>query len=264
MSMFGLRKMGQAQKYRDEAGDGTNGSAGGGAIDVQATLSNPEIQKAIQEKIDAEVAGLKKKNSDVIADQKKLKEALSQFEGLDVNKMKELQKQLESNEEMRLLSEGKTEEVVARRVELLKKDYDSQLTARDTKLKEYETSLSQKEESLRKLVVDGKIRETFISLDFEPTAMDDVLRNAREVFIMGDDGKVVPRDVGGNMLFGKDGTTPLDAKAWLELQAEKKPYLRRASKGSGASNASGYRAGGDISKMSSTGKIAEGLKKLGM
>lgn len=263
--MFGLKPLrGQAQKYRKPAEDGTEGGAGGGAIDVQATLSNPEIQKAIQDKIDAEVTGLKKKNAEVIADQKKLKEALAQFDGLDVEAMKNLQKQLESNEEMALLAQGKTEEVVARRVELLKKDYDSQLNARDSKLKEYETSLSQKEESLRKLVVDGKIRETFISLDFEPTAMDDVLRNAREVFIMGDDGKVVPRDAGGNMLFGKDGTTPLDAKAWLELQAEKKPYLRRASKGSGASNASGYRAGGDISKMSSTGKIAEGLKKLGM
>lgn len=265
MSMFGLRKMGQAQKYRDEADDGSGkGGGGGGAIDVQATLSNPEIQKAIQDKIDAEVAGLKKKNAEVIADQKKLKETLSQFDGLDVEKMKNLQKQMEANQELTLLAEGKTEEVIARRVELLKKDYDSQITAREEKLKEQAKSLKEKDESLRKLVVDGKIRETFISLDFEPTAMDDVLRNAREVFIMGDDGKVVPRDAGGNMLFGKDGTTPLDAKAWLELQAEKKPYLRRASKGSGASNASGYRAGGDISKMSSTGKIAEGLKKLGM
>lgn len=264
MSMFGLRKMGQAQKYRDEAGDGTNGSAGGGGINVQEVLTNPEIQKAIQDRIDAEVVGLKKKNAEVIADQKKLKETLAQFDGLDVEKMKNLQKQLEGNEEMALLAQGKTEEVVARRVELLKKDLDSQISARDEKIKEQASTLKKKEEALRKLVVDGKIRETYISLDFEPAAMDDVLMNARNVFIMGDDDKVIPRDVHGNMLFGKDGTTPLDAKTWLENLAEKKPYLRRASKGSGASNASGYRAGGDISKMSSTSKIAEGLKKLGM
>ena len=260
--MFGRNK-GKARKYRDEEkGDGGNG--GGGSLNVQDALANPEVQKAIQEKIEAEVAGLKKKNSEVIADQKKLKETLAQFDGLDVEKMRNLQKQMEANAELALLAEGKTEEVIARRVELLKKDYDSQLTAREEKLKEQAKAIADKDESLRKLVVDGKIRETFISLDFEPAAMDDVLRNAREVFIMDKDGKVVPRDADGNMLFGKDGTTLLDTKAWLELQAEKKPYLRRASKGAGANGNNGYRAAGNVDKMTSTGKIAEGLKKLGI
>lgn len=263
--------MGQAQKYQAKAGDGSEGGAGGasggseggasggsaGGID----LNSPEIQKAIQDRIEAEVSGLKKKNSELIGAEKKLKEQMAQFEGLDVENLKNLQKQMQENEEMRLLAEGKTEEVVARRVDLLKRDYEQQLQARDGKISEYENALKQKEENLRKLVVDGTIREAYVQMDFEPTALADTIRNARDVFIMDESGKVVPRDENGNILFAKDGKSTLDAQSWLELQAERKPYLRRPSKGSGAGN----KGGGNIAidRLSSTGKIAEGLKNMG-
>jgi hypothetical protein len=255
------RKMGQAQKYRDEADDGTKGGAGGGAGGID--LNSPEIQKAIQAKVDESVLGLKNKNAEVIGKLKEAQEKMKQFEGVDFEKLKNLQIQMDNNEEMRLLAEGKTEEVVTRRVELLKRDYESQITARDGKLSEYEQVLKQKEENLRKLLVDGTIREAYIQLDFEPAALEDVTRSARDVFIMDENGNVVPRDANGNMIFSKDGTTPINAAQWLELQAERKTYLRRASKGGGAgTNRGSY--GVDKSKMTSTQKIAQGLRDQGL
>ena len=253
-----LKNLGQAHKRQNAAG--SEGGEGGSGSGVDP-LKDPAIQKLLQEKVEQEVAGLKKKNSDLIGVEKKLKEQMAQFEGLDVERLKNLQKQMDQNEELRLLSEGKTEEVFTRRVELLKKDYDAQIAARDGKLQEVTNVLKQKEENLRKLVVDGTVRESYITLDFEPTALEDVIRSAREVFIMDDEGKVVPRDTTGNIIFSKDGTTPIDAKGWLELQAERKPYLRRASKGAGAGGNRSY--GGNLDKLSSTSKIAEGLKGLG-
>ena len=88
-----------------------------------------------------------------------------------------------------------------------------------------------------------------------------MIRNARDVFVMDEDGKVIPRDSSGNIIFSKDGNSPIDAKGWLELEAETKHYLRRQSKGAGASGSKG--SAGNLDKMSSTGKIAEGLKNLG-
>ncbi len=257
-----IKFKGQARKYRDDAGvDG--GDNGGGASKVQDLATNPEVQKLIQEAIEREVTGLKKKNSELIGAEKKLKEQMAQFEGLDVEHLKNLQKQMQENEEMRLLAEGKTEEVVARRVELLKKDYEAQLAARDGKLQEYEGTLKQKEENLRKLLVDGTIREAYVGLDFEPTAMADTLRNARDVFIMDPEtGKVVPRDEHGNIIFSKDGKTPIDAKGWLEMQAERKPYLKRPSTGSGASGNNGY-GKSNLTGGTSTSKIARGLEAAG-
>lgn len=251
MSMF---KMGQARKYRNQAEDGGSG----GTVD----LNNPEIQKAIQAKIDAEVQGLKNKNSELIGKVKEAQEKMKQFDGVDIENVKNLQKQMQENEEMRLLAEGKTEEVINRRIENFKKDYESQLQARDGKLSEYEQMLKKKEERLASLVIDGQIREAYVQLGYEPAALDDVLRLGRDVFIMDENGKAVPRDSEGNIIFGKDAKSPVSAGEWLQNLAEKKTYLRGVNKGAGTqANRGSGRV--DTSKMSSTEKIAEGLRKMG-
>ena len=257
MSIF---KMRMAQMYRNqENGDG-GAVSGGSSFD----LNSPEVQALIQDKIDETVAGLKKKNQELIEKEKKHREQLSQFDGVDVEKFKTLQKQIETNEEMRLLSEGKTEEVVARRVEAMKRDYDAQIAAREAKMAEYEATLKKKEEKLAELVIDGQLREAYVALDFEPSALDFVLMQGRQVFIMDESGKAVPRDDHGNLIFGKDGKTPISAREYLEGLADKKSFLRKPSKGAGASPNNRSSSGLDPSKMNSTERITEGLRKRGL
>lgn len=253
-----IRKMGQARKYRSEAGEGGDAGAGAGGID----LNSPEIQKAIQARLDAEVAGLKNKNKELLDKMAASNEKLKQFDGLDVEKMKNLQKQLEENEEMRLLADGKVELVVEKRVEAMKRDFDANLAARDGKLLEYEQILKKKEDKLAELVIDGQLREAYVALDFEPSALDFVLMQGRNVFIMDENGKAVPRDEHGSLVFGKDGKTPISAREYLEGLAEKKPFLRKPSKGGGATPNRGGPS--DTSKMTSTQRIAEGLRQRGM
>ena len=256
-------KMGQAQKYRNEATDGTEGGAGG-SIQPTVDMNSPEIQALLQAEIDKTVAGLKKKNSELIEKEKKFKEQLSQFDGVDIEKVKNLQKQMQENEEMRLLAEGKTEEVVARRVEAMKRDYDAQIAAREAKMSEYEVTLKKKEEKLAELVIDGQLREAYVALDFDPDALDFVLMQGRQVFMMDENGRAVPRDEHGNLIFGKDGKTPISAREYLEGLADKKKFLRKPSKGAGASPNNRSSSGIDPSKMSSAQKIAEGLKQRAM
>lgn len=244
-----------------EVGGGTEGGAGGGSsVDV----NDPKIQAILQAEIEKTVSGLKKKNQELIEKEKKHREQLSQFEGVDVEKFKTLQKQIETNEEMRLLSEGKTEEVVARRVEAMKRDYDAQIAAREAKMSEYEVTLKKKEEKLAELVIDGQLREAYVALDFEPSALDFVLMQGRQVFIMDESGKAVPRDDHGNLIFGKDGKTPISAREYLEGLADKKSFLRKPSKGAGASPNNRSSSGLDPSKMNSTERITEGLRKRGL
>jgi len=258
-----ILKMRQAQMYRNEATDGSEGGSGGG-VDVQAILNTPEAQKAFQAMLDKEVQGLKKKNSELIDKEKKLKEQMSQYDGVDVEKIKALQKQIETNEEMRLLSEGKTEEVVTRRVEAMKRDFDANLAARDSKLSEYEKMLKDKEDRLASLVIDGQVREAYVGLDFDPEALDYALSQARSTFIMNEEGKAIPRDDHGSLIFGKDGKTPISAREWLEGLAEKKKFLRKQSAGAGTLPNTRSSGKIDVSKMSSSQKIAEGLRQRGM
>ena len=87
----------------------------------------------------------------------------------------------------------------------MKQDHESQIASMNNKLMEYEGVINNKDSKLRELVVDGMIREAYTSLDFEPSAMNDMIRNGREIFQMGEDGRVTPRDQHGNVIFGKDG-----------------------------------------------------------
>ena len=256
----------------EEGGEGSDArQEASSSNSVDDILKNPEVQAKFQEMLENEVSGLKSKNADLINKFKRFKlepeevesliENQKRFEGLDVERLVQLQKQVEENEEMKLLSEGKIEEVVEKRVNLLKKDHARQVEAITSKVSTLEQELARREENLRELKVDGTIQKAYGELDFEPAALDFVVKSAREVFIMDDDGKVSPRDSDGNIIFGKDGSTPIDAKGWLELQAEQKPFLRKASSGAGAMGGSGSattRHGAD----SSIGQIASGLEKM--
>jgi hypothetical protein len=242
----------QAEENGDEGGSGAGGSA---TID----MNNPVIKAAMQAAIDAEVAGLKAKNQELIG---KLQKA-PKLEQAEYEKLLEMKKNIEANEEMKLLAEGKLEEVMKKRTEARDRDVAAQLQARDTKLNEYESVIKAKDERLKSLAIDGNIRSAYAELDFEPAALDDILLQARTMFHMDDEGNVAPRDSDGVLRMGKDGRTPLSAKEWLEGLAEKKTYLRRASKGSGAAPAKGGTRGFDASKASSTQLIAEGLRQRG-
>jgi len=252
----------------DDGSSGNNDDGDTGAAGIAKLMANPEMQKAIQDKIDAEVQGLKTKNSELIDKQKTLKSDLSKYDSVDLEKIQKLQKEIDNNEEMKLLSEGKTEEVVERRVKAMRKDLEANINARDLKISEYETTLKEKDEKLTSLVVDGQIREAYVRLDFEPTAMDDVITSARRTFTMDHNtGQATPRDLSGDIIFSKDGKTPIAATEWLETLAETKKYLRRASSGAGASgsgNSGGKRGSEDTANMTSTQRIAHGLANGGL
>lgn len=254
-------KMRQAQMYRNE--ETGEGGSGGGSV-TQVDLNSPEVQKILQEKIEAEVQGLKKKNAELIDKFKKVSEQAKQFEGLDIEHLKNLQKQMAENEEMRLLAEGKTEEVVARRVELRDKDWQNRYNNLEIMLGERDKVISGLNERLTGMVIDGQVREAYLNLDFNPKAMDDVIARARQVFIMDEEGKAVPRDSQGNIIYGKDARTPISPKDWLENLAEDKDYLRRQSAGAGAKPSN--QRGGVIDKkqMTPTQRIAHGLAERGI
>ena len=252
--LVGKRKaFGFKFQAEEDGGEGSSGAGGSATID----MNNPAIKAAMQAAIDAEVAGLKAKNQELIG---KLQKA-PKMDQAEYESLLAVKKNLENNEEMRLLSENKFEEVMKKRMEARDRDVATQFQARDTKLTEYESIIKAKDERLKSLAIDGNIRAAYAELDFEPTALDDILLQARTMFHMDEDGNVAPRDSDGVLRMGKDGRTPLSAKEWLEGLAEKKAYLRRPSKGSGAAPVKGGTRGFDASKASSTEKIAEGLRQ---
>lgn len=231
---------------------------------IQDVLNSPEAKAMFQEMVDQEVSGLKNKNSELLEKLKTTTEALKGWDGFDQEQVKNLMDRIQNDEETRLLAEGKVDEVVSRRTELLKKDYEHQIQSLTSMIEEKDNVLHTKDEKLKELVIDGQIREAYTRGQYEPQALDDVIRLGRTVYAMDENGKAVPRDSEGNLKFGKDGKSQMTPDEWLEELAETKKYLRPASSGGGSHHSGKGSSGFDASTASPTQKIAEGLRKRGM
>lgn len=202
-------------------------------------INNPEIKAQLDAYVDQQVQGLKAKNSELIQSNKGLKDELgtfkSQFEGLDIGAVKGLLNKASQDEETRLLAEGKIDEVLNRKTELLRQDMNKQLDA-EKQAREKAESFAGK---FRDKVLADSIRSAAIKAGAIPEAMEDIILRSRGVFTLNEDGEAVAVDKDGSVILGKDGKTPLSPQEWAEGLREKASHLWPKAQGAGAQGANG-------------------------
>jgi hypothetical protein len=199
-----LRHQG-SRKYRE----GEPGSGDGAA----ATAAQ------IQAAVDAATAGLKATNAALKAEKQALADKAKAFEGLDVEELKTFHAQFKDSEDLKLIKDGKIDEVLNRRnekfmanVEKERKAAADALAAKDAKLNKF----SQR-------VLDDSIRAAASRAGVHKHAIDDALLAARMDFTLDDDGNPVQmRD--GEVVYGKDGKTPFSPDEWMAQRTETKPH----------------------------------------
>jgi len=184
-----------------------------------------------------------------------LQQQLEKLKDIDPVKYRELVDLQRQVEEGKLLKEGKIEEVVASRVGAMKTALEGE---RDT----YKTRAEAAESQLSVLLIDSTIRTEALKLGVVTTALDDVVLRARTVYHMKD-GAAVPHDDKGQVIYGKDGKSPMAMADWLTGLKKTAPHLFASSQGGGA--AGGHRVGGvDMSKATPQQKITMGLSQGGL
>ncbi len=90
--------------------------------------------------------------------------------------------------------------------------------------------------------------------------MEDVLLRAKTVFQIKD-GVATPLDANGQVVYGKDGSTPMSVVDWTNGLKKQAPHLFLGSTGAGAAG-SGAAGGQNTANMSSLQKINAGLDNL--
>ncbi len=172
--------------------------------------------------------------------------AMKAWDGLDPTQIRELLSQFESDDEAKLIAAGKIETVIERRNEKLKAE-----TAR--KLQEAEDKIKAAEKKAQKWngrVLDNQVREAAAKAGIHSIAIDDALRNARELFELDAEGNAIQLKDGKPVL-GKDGSTPFGPGEWIESLREQKPHWWPATATGGGSTTSKSGGGGaDLSKLS--------------
>lgn len=220
--------------------DGADGDDGKFRLDVSGM---PEIP---------DVTGLKTaldKERTRATDEEKARKALAkQFEGIDPKLAREMLNKVANNEEMKLISEGKIEEVINARMSKRDDEFKRQLeeaqSRADGSLEVASTYMDR--------VLDNHVRAACAAAGVHPSAVDDALLRASQIFSLDDDGNAVQLDGDGDdaqPVFGKDGKTPYSLTEWMEEMKEKAPHWFPAgASGGGAHNARDGKGGANTIK----------------
>lgn len=172
----------------------------------------------------------------IAAQKKQHEELMKSLSGVDVSTIPELMKvreQLEQNEELKLLSEGKFDVVRDRWTGGLKKTYEGQLNEAKKKAEAAEQNAQKYFGKLKSLKLNQHILEQLDAMGVRPMpgATRDIFARAGEVFDLDEEGnEVVPRSQEG----GPDGKAWTPSSWVSELVNKDATYLFEKSSGGGA------------------------------
>jgi len=131
---------------------------------------------------------LKSKNNELLGKLKetsgKLTQFETQFEGIDIDAVKGLLSRAGQDEETKLLTEGKVDEVFNRRTERLRGDYDKQLKTISERAEKAESFAAK----FQGKVLGDSVRGAALKAGALPEATDDIILRAKGVFTLNEDG----------------------------------------------------------------------------
>lgn len=180
-----------------------------------------------------------------------LKKSLERYEGIDPEKYRKMVEEENKRREKKLLDAGDVDKVVAERVATMKTEFETNL-ANLTKANE---GLNAR---LSSVLIDSTVKSAAVAAGVMPSAVDDVVLRAKSTFQVKD-GNVVAVKANGELMYGKDGVTPLTIEEWVGSLKTTATHLFEGMRGSGAGGARPGPGGVDTSKMTATQKIAAGL-----
>lgn len=216
----------------DQANDGTSGTGGGGAPDVQAQIAAA---------VEAATSGLKAKNAELLGSLRESKDSLKRFDGIDPDAVRNILKRFSSEEEAAMLAKGEVDKVLEKRTERMKADFDRQLAEAKTA----EEAAKKRAQAFQGRVLDDAIRAAAAKAGIHQHAIDDALFRGRAMFTLDEQGKAIAVGDDGQPVLGKDGKSPFTPLEWLESMKDKAPHwYPAAASGSGAGGTtSGPRSG---------------------
>jgi hypothetical protein len=232
--------------FQDENnGDGGGDTGGGGGTPPVIDMTNPAVADAIQAAVDkgvaAGISNIKAHNEKLIEEKNKYRDSAKQFDGVNMDEYNAYKARIENDEEQKLISEGKIDEVFNIRTERLRSDYDAKLAAATDNAATFESAAKAATTKYENTVIDNAVRNEALKSGVLPEALEDVVQRARGVFSISDGGKLEARDVDGVLLTSVDGVNAFTAKDFMESLKERAAYYWP---GSVSANMAGNNGGG--------------------
>lgn len=184
-----------------------------------------------------------------------LQQQLDKLKDIDPVKYRELTVLQRKLEEKELLDKGEVDKVVNLRVEQMRNELQTTI---DTTTAQLTAAQAQ----LNKLLVDNVVKSAALKHGVLAEAVDDVVLRAKNIYSVKD-GVPTPTNEKGEVIYSKDGKTPMPVEEWLADLKKTARHLFAGSTGGGAGG--GHRTGSaDMSSMTPAQKITLGLAQGGL
>ncbi len=206
---------------------------------------NGQVGKLVQEAVGKEVDGLKGKNNELLEKLNKQGETLKQFEGIDPVKTRELLEKMDKDADLQMLKDGRLDDLVAKKVDGVKATYEDQLKGMKGTLEQTASERDLFRSKYESHVVSEQVGKLALESKVVPSALDDINRRARELFVVNEKGELEARDKDGNLLKNADGDLLTPAR-FLEALKKDAPHYWPASKGGGLGGDGADMGGSDI------------------
>lgn len=182
----------------------------------------------------------------------KLMKDMEKFKDIDPVKYRELAETARKIQEKEWIEKGEIDKVVEQRVATMRGDFETQINT-------FKTSNEAMSRQLEGLLIDNEVRAAATKLGVRASAVDDVLLRAKAVYKVKD-GVATPVDSKGQVIYGKDGASPMAVTDWVGSLKQSAEHLFQTSSGGGAGGSGS--SGGGGANLSSVQKIAAGLAAL--
>lgn len=187
-------------------------------------------------KLDAEgvedVTGLKNSLTAVREELKTLKADYTKYKDLDPDKAREALKKIEELGDKDLLDSGKVDELVTRRTERMRIDFDSQVKALKAATEEKDTTIETLSGRLEKHLIEQGLVAAAMEVGVpKKSAIQDITSRGKGTWKLDENGNPIALAPDGSKIFGKDGKAPITMVEWADGLMGEAPHLFEPSTG---------------------------------
>jgi len=165
--------------------------------------------------------------------EKEVRALRGRYKDLDPEKAREALGRLQEMEDKQLLDTGKVEELLTKRTERMRLDFENQQKAYQQQMTALEQERGNLTTRLEEVLIDTGLTQACIKARVKESAIADVLLRGRRVWHLRD-GKPLPlRDDGETVLYGKNPSVPMSMEEWVASLQSDAPHLFEENRGGG-------------------------------
>lgn len=169
---------------------------------------------------------------------RKYRELAQQYEGLDPAAARAALQKLHEYEDKQLLDAGKVEELLAKRTERMRADFEAAQKALQQQTEKLQGENKTLGDKLAEVLIDSGLTQAAQKAGVRQTALPDVILRGRLVWKL-QEGKPLPVRDDGSLLYGKKPPEPMSMDEWMASLASDAPHLFEPSRGAGTPQGSG-------------------------